>query len=504
LQSLGQQFFRNGMIVEDQATNQRWLKQIHEIIERVRVSLGDYRNIAAEEDKNYQEFSPFLNQAMYDTPVIEFDLREDLPETSREVTLPLKALRWLGISAKKKVSENLDAWKWALFQKRDFEVIVRVMQDENKRLKDLLPLMPSQTIERQPSLRTQNNTTGDTDADDDTDSHRLGLATHAQLRQILQSNVRRTDVVTITTNLVPVLDQATGPLTMCKMGGDEHDIVLVEYKPYQDLQDITAEERGLEQQRVRQLASLLTSAGTGDLATLTFRGLSEDPQYSRHTFVFDYPPHTDTSSAPLSLFDMISLNKVHKRLDLPTRFSVAATLAKAIATFHADGWVHKSLRSESVVFFREDLKRDLMIKNPYLVNFEYSRPQASHTLLEFDDDYERNLYRHPDRQGQPTTSFNLLHDIYALGVVLLEIGLWQTAASMMKEVKVSRAQHMSAQSILRELTKRRLSHHMGPKYAEAVLACIDDRFSERISDVDFPMIFHDEVINKIDIRALLG
>lgn len=486
------------MIVEDETTNARWLKQLHEIIERVRLTLGDYRNVAAEEDKDYQTYSPLLNQSMYDTALIEFDIGEDLPEVPKAATIPMKALRWLGIRAKEKVSDNLNAWKWALFQKKEFEAVVRALHEENKRLKDLLPLMPAPMIERHSMLHRRGGSRGNFDSD----SHRLGLAQHAQLRKILQSDVHGTDVATVPADLRTLPNQPSGPLTVCKVGRSEHDIVLVEYKNYQDVPDTTTEEKELDQQRVRQLASLLSSAGTGDLATLAFRGMSEEPQHTRHTFVFDFPHQTDTSSAPLSLFSMIDSNKVDVRLTLPARFSVASTLAKAIAAFHADGWVHKSLRSESVVFFREALTKSLLVKNPYLVNFEYSRPQASHTLLEFDDDYERNLYRHPDRQGKPTTSFNRLHDIYALGVMLLEIGLWQTAASMMKEVKVARGQHMSAQSILQKLTKRRLAHHMGPMYAEAVLACIDDRFSDRISDMDFTMVFHDEVISKIDVRAL--
>lgn len=485
------------MIVEEETTNARWLKQLHEIVERIRLTLGDYRNVAAEEDEDYQKYSPLLNQSMYDTALIEYDIGEDLPEVSRPETISMKALRWLGIRVKEKVSDNLNAWKWALFQKKEFEAVVRALHAENKRLKDLLPLMPAPMIERS-TLRKESNSRGNFDSD----SHRLGLAQHVQLRKILQSDVRGTDIVTVSADLRPMPNQPSGPLTVCKVDRSKYDIVLVEYKHYQDDEATTNEERDLDQQRVRQLASLLSSAGTGDLATLAFRGLSKDPEHTRHTFVYDFPPRTDISSGPLSLFSMINSNKVDVRLTLPARFSVASTIAKAIAAFHADGWVHKSLRSESVVFFREALTRSLMVKNPYLVNFEYSRPQASHTLLEFDDDYERNLYRHPDRQGKPTTSFNRLHDIYALGVVLLEIGLWQTTSSMMKDVKVVHGQHMSAQSILQQVSKRRLAHHMGPTYAEAVLACIDDRFSDRTSDIDFAMIFHDEVINKIDVRAL--
>jgi hypothetical protein len=42
----------------------------------------------------------------------------------------------------------------------------------------------------------------------------------------------------------------------------------------------------------------------------------------------------------------------------------------------------------------------------------------------------RNIYRHPRRWGVPTESFNAIHDIYALGVVLLEIGMWRKVKTM--------------------------------------------------------------------------
>jgi hypothetical protein len=494
LQSLGQCFFRNGAIVENERTNHRWLRQIHEIIERVRLTLSDYSRIAAEEDESYQEYSPFLNKSMYDTKLVEFDLAQDLPVPARQSPISTRALRWIGIKAKEKVNENIDAWKWALVEKRKFEAVLVVLQEENRRLKDLLPLIPAAHATQLPIQGAHQSVQEDFDED----SHRLGLATHAQLKRILQSEAHM-DVAMMTATLNPVSNSQAGALNVCSVNGSRHDVVLVEYKYYRLIEDVYKQDI----QRARQLASLLAFAGTGDLTTLAFRGFSEEPQDNRHAFVFDFPIGTDTSVAPQSLLEMINSSKLDIRLNLPARFQVAATLAKALAAFHSDGWVHKSLRSSSVVFFREENTKNLIVKRPYLVNFEYSRPQTSGTVLDFDNDPERNLYRHPDRQGEPKASFTRLHDIYALGVVLLEIGLWQTVSSMVKEVKIPTGRQKSVQEILKQLTKRRLAHHMGDKYMEAVLSCLDDRYEHRITDVDFSMIFHEEVVQKIDVRALL-
>lgn len=45
--------------------------------------------------------------------------------------------------------------------------------------------------------------------------------------------------------------------------------------------------------------------------------------------------------------------------------------------------------------------------------------------MQGDDKWQDNLYRHPERQGKnPEESYTMHHDVYSLGVCLLEIGLW--------------------------------------------------------------------------------
>lgn len=43
-----------------------------------------------------------------------------------------------------------------------------------------------------------------------------------------------------------------------------------------------------------------------------------------------------------------------------------------------------------------------------------------------DVNWETNLYRHPLRQGINVDYYVMQHDIYSLGVCLLEIGLWES------------------------------------------------------------------------------
>lgn len=61
------------------------------------------------------------------------------------------------------------------------------------------------------------------------------------------------------------------------------------------------------------------------------------------------------------------------------------------------------------------------------MGFDFVRKEDEASSRTGDDDSEKNIYRHPERQGiHPEVNFNMLHDIYSLGVVLLEIVLWRS------------------------------------------------------------------------------
>jgi len=56
------------------------------------------------------------------------------------------------------------------------------------------------------------------------------------------------------------------------------------------------------------------------------------------------------------------------------------------------------------------------------------------------------------------------------------------------------------QKIFIDVAKKRLSHHMGPAYVSAVLACLSGEFEDKTSRADFPMIFQSKVVDKLDMK----
>ena len=425
---------------------------------------------------------------------IEFSLAiEDVDATtcskpSSSTTSPLK---WF--KAAKPLTEA-HSWKWALWDKRKFEVILHKFKSTNSKLKEMLPLMLA-CHPRYSNIQNLQHLTNNEDAT------RLGIASHARLRQLaLNPVVDTTKYALDHCSLESSPDSRTLHLASLKEPGSRDQKVLVEYKNYDG--SLPAEAmKGLDGQ-VQQLASRLSSSGSHNL-TLPFQGYIKEEASRRYAFVFTYPTRV-RHTLPESLNSIIKAARTDSRFSLTTRFRVAETVAKVLGNFHADGWVHKSVRSHSIMFFEGLASQPY--ESPYLVDFEFSRPEMAETLYTYDNDVEKNLYRHPERAGQPTVTFNKLHDIYALGVVLLEIGLWQSALSIYDNACENLREGVSMsrngiKNMFIEVAKRRLPHHMGEPYVAAVLSCLSGELQNVAADQDFYMKFHEKVVQNLNVKV---
>ena len=121
------------------------------------------------------------------------------------------------------------------------------------------------------------------------------------------------------------------------------------------------------------------------------------------------------------------------------------------------------------------------------------------------------LYQHPTRWGVVAEeAFTMLHDIYSLGVVLLEIGLWQSllewnedekcyifapfltdlVVGATKEGKTMRADHraLKVKERLLEMARIWLPPSMGETYTKVVVACLEvmEGGMVKLNDFDRP------------------
>lgn len=114
------------------------------------------------------------------------------------------------------------------------------------------------------------------------------------------------------------------------------------------------------------------------------------------------------------------------RYPLGTYFRFARRLARAIMFVHSANFVHKNLRPDTILVFTHTEECN-DIGEPFLVGFESFRPLDGCTYLVGDCEWQKNLYRHPTRQGLfPEDYYQMQHDIYSLGVCLLELGMGES------------------------------------------------------------------------------
>ena len=63
----------------------------------MRAVCSDYPRIAAEEDEYYRRYSPYMNEAMAGTMVLEFDIDEPLPISQKPKMFSRASWKWLSI-----------------------------------------------------------------------------------------------------------------------------------------------------------------------------------------------------------------------------------------------------------------------------------------------------------------------------------------------------------------------------------------------------------------------
>jgi hypothetical protein len=174
--------------------------------------------------------------------------------------------------------------------------------------------------------------------------------------------------------------------------------------------------------------------------------------------------------------------------NLSDRFALARQLANATNYVHMFGFVHKGIRPENAFYLDDNASR---LGPCYLTGFEHTRLADGRTNRAGEADLWKDIYKHPSRQGlYPYEDYCMQHDIYSLGVCLLEIGLWTSfitydISSMpklnTKVLNIDEAQgSLSGQALksgLLKLARAELPSSMGSVYAEIVsncLTCLDE------------------------------
>ncbi|KAF9768856.1 hypothetical protein IL306_013792 [Fusarium sp. DS 682] len=201
------------------------------------------------------------------------------------------------------------------------------------------------------------------------------------------------------------------------------ETVLLEWKHF----DIGNHDQSELIKRIRALGTLLSTGNAQEFHRLDCLGIFDDNDYEKRfkgsrriALVYKLPRSPKLPQQPISLLDILKAAKKDRtRPPLGKRFELAYKLASAISLFHAAKWLHKSFRSDCIVFPGGADS----ITEPAIVGFQYSRP-ASDASLEVATSLvhsELQVYNHPSVDKGWTKA----KEIYSLGIVLLEIAYWR-------------------------------------------------------------------------------
>lgn len=224
------------------------------------------------------------------------------------------------------------------------------------------------------------------------------------------------------------------------------------------------------EERARRLGSLLINPKKPmEFCVPPFAGIFKDSRNCRFGFVYKAP----NVIGELQGANSIGRVSLEERLQgaeatLFQRVEMAQQLSQWLLYLHCISWLHKNIRSESIMFFAgKDMKT---LSHLYVTGFEYARLENSLSISESTDPkWER--YSHPDYVSGKSSGFRKTYDMYSLGLVLVELAYWKPIGQIFPTEKPE-----GIRECLFNQEKPYLDHVeavMGKKYASATRACLE-------------------------------
>ena len=224
--------------------------------------------------------------------------------------------------------------------------------------------------------------------------------------------------------------------------------------------------------------------------TLKCLGYFEDPVQPRFGLVFELPSSVYSGASdmhkpvdelrPVTLLSVLQTgskslhNSNSATPPLEDRFRLAFTLALTFNKIHGDDFVHKDVNSSNILVFRKNKRQSAnsralqyALRSPVICSFDIFSDYDIETASSMPP---LNIYRHPDDPkftGEKEKGYGPQFDLYSLGLILLEIGLWQPLADLWKPKYTL----TDFKQRVEDVYIRRLASKCGTAYMQVVRDC---------------------------------
>ena len=266
--------------------------------------------------------------------------------------------------------------------------------------------------------------------------------------------------------------------------------VVLEYTPLLDCSN----DSNCVARRFEELATGLRAAPrsvNAYVGAMELLGWFEDPKQSRYGLVYKAPqlsfndttlhqarPRITHGRQSENLLSFLQHGANSDSLNVPNledRFRLAHNIASSLFHFHARGTTHRNINSNNIMFFfnkapasgQKDSQpwKEGVIRKPFLASFDQSDVDAYYTEQE---PFISSIYRHPHTARGQRSAYKSSYDLYSLGVVLLEIGLWMPISRFWK-ARYTRADFKVR---LQSVYIKKLSSKCGTMYTRVVENCL--------------------------------
>jgi len=172
------------------------------------------------------------------------------------------------------------------------------------------------------------------------------------------------------------------------------------------------------------------------------------------------------------------------------RIRLARAIASAVLYMHIWGFVHKNIQPENIIIFEcatrsqaTNGKWPYVIGTPFLVGYDGVRQATAESKRLQTSEWRQRIYLAPGRLNMTDNGkFHMRHDVYSLGVVLLETVFWKNFTDDRSAIGSKLKSGHNPAKILHDESVQ-VSRILGDKYYTAVNACLNELREEKATHV---------------------